>query len=62
MAKKRKNQTREKVEWWRLLLCIIFPPLAVIDKGLSEVLIVVLLTLLGYLPGVVAAVLIIYKK
>jgi uncharacterized membrane protein YqaE (UPF0057 family) len=46
---------------WRVLLCIIFPPLAVIDKGCGSVLIVVLLTLAGWVPGVIGA-LVINKK
>ncbi|MCC7317889.1 MAG: YqaE/Pmp3 family membrane protein [Bacteroidales bacterium] len=46
---------------WRVLLCILFPPLAVIDKGCGSVLIVFLLTLAGWIPGVIAA-LIVNKK
>ncbi|HOI32667.1 MAG: YqaE/Pmp3 family membrane protein [Bacteroidales bacterium] len=46
---------------WRVLLCIIFPPLAVIDKGCGSVVIVILLTLAGWVPGVIGA-LIINKK
>ena len=40
---------------WRVLLSIIFPPLAVIDKGCGSILIVLLLTFAGWVPGVVAA-------
>jgi uncharacterized membrane protein YqaE (UPF0057 family) len=40
---------------WRVILSIIFPPLAVIDKGCGSVLIVLLLTFAGWVPGVVAA-------
>ncbi len=39
----------------RVILCIIFPPLAVLDKGLGSIVIVTLLTLAGWLPGVLAA-------
>jgi uncharacterized membrane protein YqaE (UPF0057 family) len=46
---------------WRVLLCIFFPPLAVIDKGCGSVVIVILLTLAGWVPGVIGA-LIINKK
>lgn len=46
---------------WRVLLCIIFPPIAVIDKGCGSVLIVFLLTLCGWVPGVIGA-LVINKK
>jgi len=40
---------------WRVLLCIIFPPLAVIDKGCGSILIVFLLTLCAWVPGVIGA-------
>ncbi len=40
---------------FRVLLCIIFPPLAVLDKGCGSVLITFLLTLCGWVPGVIAA-------
>lgn len=39
----------------RLLLCIIFPPLAVIDQGCGSVLLVLLLTCVGWVPGTIAA-------
>lgn len=39
----------------RVILCIIFPPLAVLDKGCGSILIVTLLTLIGWVPGVIAA-------
>ncbi|MCX2762683.1 YqaE/Pmp3 family membrane protein [Aquimarina muelleri] len=40
---------------WRVLLAIFFPPLAVLDKGCGSVLIVLLLTICGWVPGVIAA-------
>ncbi len=40
----------------RALLCIIFPPLAVLDRGCGSVLLVALLTLFGWVPGVLAAI------
>jgi uncharacterized membrane protein YqaE (UPF0057 family) len=46
---------------FRVVVCIICPPLAVIDKGCGSVLIVFLLTLCGWVPGVIGA-LIINKK
>ncbi len=46
---------------WRALVCIIFPPLAVVDKGCGSFLITFLLILCGWIPGVIAA-LIINKK
>jgi uncharacterized membrane protein YqaE (UPF0057 family) len=39
----------------RALLAIFLPPLAVLDKGCGAILIVTLLTALGWLPGVLAA-------
>jgi len=40
---------------WRVILCIIFPPLAVYDKGCGSIIIVFLLTLAGWIPGVIGA-------
>jgi uncharacterized membrane protein YqaE (UPF0057 family) len=45
----------------RVLLAIIFPPLSVIDKGCGSVFIVFLLTLAGWIPGVIAALIILNK-
>ena len=42
----------------RLILCFIFPPLAVFDKGCGAILLVILLTLFGWLPGTILAILI----
>jgi uncharacterized membrane protein YqaE (UPF0057 family) len=39
----------------RVLVCLIFPPLAVIDKGCGSILLVTILTLVGWVPGVIAA-------
>jgi uncharacterized membrane protein YqaE (UPF0057 family) len=36
-------------------MCIIFPPLAVIDKGCGSIVITTILTLIGWVPGVIAA-------
>jgi uncharacterized membrane protein YqaE (UPF0057 family) len=46
---------------FRVILAILFPPLAVIDKGCGSVLIVFLLTLAGWIPGVIAALIILNK-
>ena len=46
----------------RVLLAIFFPPLAVIDRGCGSVLIVFLLTLCGWVPGVIGALVILNKK
>jgi uncharacterized membrane protein YqaE (UPF0057 family) len=40
---------------WRVLVCVIFPPLAVLDKGCGSILIVTILTLVGWVPGVIGA-------
>lgn len=45
----------------RVLLAIFFPPLAVIDRGCGSLLIVFLLTLCGWVPGVIAALVILNK-
>jgi uncharacterized membrane protein YqaE (UPF0057 family) len=46
----------------RVILAIIFPPLSVLDKGCGSVLIVFLLTLAGWIPGVIAALIILNKN
>jgi uncharacterized membrane protein YqaE (UPF0057 family) len=40
---------------WRVLLAIFFPPLSVLDKGCGSIAIVFLLWLCGWVPGVIAA-------
>lgn len=47
---------------FRVLLSIIFPPLAVLDQGCGLVVIVFILTLAGWIPGVIAALVILNKK
>jgi uncharacterized membrane protein YqaE (UPF0057 family) len=39
----------------RILLAILLPPLAVIDKGCGAFLVVLMLTFLGWIPGVIGA-------
>ncbi|MGY8946347.1 MAG: YqaE/Pmp3 family membrane protein [Flavobacteriales bacterium] len=39
----------------RVILSIVFPPLSVIDKGCGSLIIVFILTLCGWVPGVIAA-------
>ncbi len=46
------------MSFWRVLLAILFPPLAVIDKGCGSILIVLILTICGWIPGVIAALII----
>ncbi len=41
----------------RVLLCLILPPLAVLDKGCGAIFLTTLLTLVGWVPGVLAAIL-----
>ncbi len=48
--------------FFRVLLCIIFPPLAVLDKGCGSILITTILTICGWIPGVIAALIINNKK
>ncbi|TBW28096.1 YqaE/Pmp3 family membrane protein [Gramella sp. KN1008] len=43
---------------WRVILSVLFPPLAVYDKGCGSIIIVLILTLLGWVPGVIAALII----
>jgi len=38
-----------------VILSILFPPLSVIDKGCGSIIIVFILTLFGWVPGVIAA-------
>ncbi len=45
----------------RVILAIIFPPLAVYDRGCGSMAIVFLLTLCGWVPGVIGALLILNK-
>jgi uncharacterized membrane protein YqaE (UPF0057 family) len=45
----------------RAILCIVLPPLAVFDRGCGSILIVALLTLIGWVPGVIAALIICNK-
>ncbi|MEI6232368.1 MAG: YqaE/Pmp3 family membrane protein [Planctomycetota bacterium] len=46
----------------RGILCVILPPLAVLDKGCGTILVVTLLTLAGWIPGAIAALVVCSKK
>lgn len=46
----------------RVILAILFPPLAVLDQGCGSVLIVFLLTLAGWVPGIIAALVILNRQ
>ncbi|MFH0821385.1 MAG: YqaE/Pmp3 family membrane protein [Pseudomonadota bacterium] len=39
----------------RALLCILLPPLAVLDKGIGTILVILALTIVGWVPGVIGA-------
>lgn len=47
---------------FRVILSIIFPPLAVFDRGCGSILIVFILTCIGWIPGVIAALIIVNKN
>jgi uncharacterized membrane protein YqaE (UPF0057 family) len=47
---------------FRVILSIVFPPLAVLDKGCGSFLIIFLLTLCGWVPGVIGALIILNKR
>lgn len=40
---------------WRILLTLIVPPLTVMDRGCGATLLVLMLTMIGWVPGVIAA-------
>lgn len=42
----------------RALLCLFFPPLAVLDRGCGTILLVLVLTIVGWVPGAIAALLV----
>lgn len=46
------------MDWGRIIVAILLPPLAVIDKGWWAIALVAVLWLFGWLPGVIAALLI----
>ena len=41
---------------FRAIFCILLPPVAVIDKGVPVFLIVCILTILGWIPGIIGAI------
>ena len=47
---------------FRVILSILFPPLAVIDKGCGSFLIVLILTICGWVHGVIGALVILNKR
>jgi uncharacterized membrane protein YqaE (UPF0057 family) len=53
---------RKHMTCLQVLLALIFPPLAVVDRGCGSFTIVFILTLLGWVPGVIAALIILNKN
>ena len=43
------------MSWFRAILCLLMPPLATLDRGPKAVALTGVLTFLGWVPGVVAA-------
>jgi len=43
------------MSFFRVLLAILFPPLSIIYKGFGSFIIIFLLTLCGWIPGVIGA-------
>ncbi|KGL61282.1 Uncharacterized membrane protein YqaE, homolog of Blt101, UPF0057 family [Polaribacter sp. Hel1_33_78] len=43
------------MSFFRVLLAIVFPPLSVLGKGCGSFFIILLLTLCGWIPGVIGA-------
>ena len=56
------NKKHSNMSLLRVLLAILFPPLAVIDRGCGSVIIVLLLTICGWVPGVIGALVILNKN
>ena len=50
------------MSFFRVLLSIISPPLSVIDRGCGSFIIVFILTICGWVPGVIAALVILNKN
>jgi uncharacterized membrane protein YqaE (UPF0057 family) len=54
IIKKHRKQGK-KMGCIRILLAIVLPPLAVLDKGCGAIVVVTLLTIMGWVPGVIGA-------
>lgn len=46
----------------RVILAVIFPPLSVVDKGCGSFLIILILTCMGWIPGIIGALIILNKN
>ena len=40
----------------RVIVCIVLPPAAVLDKGCGPIVLTTVLTLVGWVPGIIAAI------
>lgn len=40
----------------RVIVCIVLPPAAVLDKGCGPIVLTTVLTLVGWAPGIIAAI------
>jgi uncharacterized membrane protein YqaE (UPF0057 family) len=49
------NEEKSDMSLLRAIVCILLPPLAVYDKGCGSILLVLVLTLLGWIPGIIGA-------
>lgn len=47
---------------FQALLCIVFPPLAVLNRGCGTIIIVSILTCCGWVPGAIAALVVLNQK
>lgn len=50
------NQKESSMSVMRTIVCILLPPLAVYDKGCGSILLTLVLTLVGWVPGIIAAI------
>lgn len=50
------------MSFFRVILALIAPPLSIIDKGCGSFLIVCILTCIGWVPGVIGALIILNKN
>ncbi len=46
---------RATMSWLRAIVCVVLPPLAVLDRGFKPLALTTFLTIFGWIGGVVAA-------
>jgi len=56
-----KERRLKTMSLFRVILSLIFPPLAVLDKGCGSIVIVAILTVAGWIPGTIGALVILNK-